>query len=234
MGVLGKDLLANELKKNFSGSASFIMNLQKKIRAIRLERTIMKDNDPDSFEEIRDEVENELDSDRFELRLLMTSLKKNFYGSKKRGGKNELSKILWYFSADDLICDFYDDPDTPFITLGLGFSSFQRTAFSDGSNSNMLMLSTLHCFNLGKKAKYEEIISPLKEYNTSNAPLLELKWKMDRPVGGISQINSIDVYLTPLRMQLEHQILEKIVNFLLSNQTTTEDKDSAKKMKMLD
>lgn len=226
---LAKTFLANELKKNFSGSASFIMNLQKKIRAIRLERTIMKDNDPDSFEEIRDEVENELDSDRFELRLLMTSLKKNFYGSKKRGGKNELSKILWYFSADDLICDFYDDPDTPFITLGLGFSSFQRTAFSDGSNSNMLMLSTLHCFNLGKKAKYEEIISPLKEYNTSNAPLLELKWKMDRPVGGISQINSIDVYLTPLRLQLEHQILEKIVNFLLSNQTTTEDKDSAKK-----
>lgn len=225
---LAKTFLANELKKNFSGSASFIMNLQKKIRAIRLERTIMKDNDPDSFEEIRDEVENELDSDRFELRLLMTSLKKNFYGSKKRGGKNELSKIVWYFSADDLICDFYDDPDTPFITLGLGFSSFQRTAFSDGSNSNMLMLSTLHCFNLGKRAKYEEIISPLKEYNTSNAPLLELKWKMDRPVGGISQINSIDVYLTPLRLQLEHQILEKIVNFLLSNQTTTKEKNNAK------
>ncbi|KAL6930245.1 uncharacterized protein HGUI_03590 [Hanseniaspora guilliermondii] len=226
--TLAKTFLANELKRNFSVSASFIMNLQKKIRAIRLERTIMKDNDPDAFEEIRDEVEKELDSDRFELRLLITSLKKNFYGSKKRGGKTELSKILWYFSADDLICDFYDDPDTPFITLGLGFSSFQRTAFSDGSNSNMLMLSTLHCFNLGKKAKYEEIISPLKEYNTSNAPLLELKWKMDRPVGGISQINSIDVCLRPLRLQLEHQILEKIVNFLLSNHNSTEDKNHAK------
>ena len=225
---LAKTFLAAELKRNFAVSASFIINLQKKIRAIRLERTIMKDNDPDSFEEIRDKVEKELDADRFELRLLISSLKKNFSLSKKRGGKNELSKVLWYISADDLICDFYDDPEKPFITFGLGFSSFQRTSFSDSSNSNRLMLSTLHCFNLDKKTRYGEIISPLKEYNTSNAPLLELVWKMDKPVGGISQINAIDVQLRPLRLQLEHQILEKIIHFLLGNHNTMMNKTEIK------
>ncbi|OBA27604.1 hypothetical protein HANVADRAFT_30865 [Hanseniaspora valbyensis NRRL Y-1626] len=224
---LAKTFLADEMKKNFVTSAQFIINLQMKIRAIRLERSNMKDNDPQSFDDMRDLVEKELDSSRFELRLLMTSLKKNLSSNKKRSGNNELSRVMWYFSADDLIWDLYEEPNKPFITLGLGFSSFQRTTYSDGSTSNKLMIYTLHCFNLDKRSLYGELISPLKEYNKTPAPLLELLWKMGKPVGGISQIDTIDVNLKALRVQLEHKILEKIISFLLGNgvkNSATDDK----------
>lgn len=226
--TLTKTFLADEMKKNFFTTAEFIINLQKKIRAIRFERSIMKGNDPEVFNEIRDRVEKELDSDRFELRLMMTSLKKSLTTNKKRNGNKEISKQLWYFSADDVIWDLYEEPNVPFITFGLGFSSFQRTSYSDGSTSNKLMIYTLHCFNLDKKAFYGELISPLKELNKTPAPLLQLLWRMDKPVGGISQIESIDVKLRALRVQLEHKSLEKIVSFLLGKSNDGEQKHNMK------
>ncbi|XBW34496.1 hypothetical protein QEN19_000041 [Hanseniaspora menglaensis] len=225
---LTKTFIADQMKRNFIKSAQFIISLQKKIRAVRFERSIMKANDPESFAEIRDVVEKELDADRFELAYLMTSLKKNMVSNKKKGNTNKSNKVIWNISADDIIWDLYENHDKPFITFGLGFSSYQRTSYSDGSNSNKLILSTLHCFNLDQNSLYSELISPFKDYNKTKAPIIEIFWGMDKPVGGISQIRNIEFNVRPIKVQFEHIILEKIIEFLVNSASKNSDnvKDS--------
>ncbi|KAL6949110.1 hypothetical protein ACO0QE_001600 [Hanseniaspora vineae] len=227
---LAKTILANELKSNFKLSFTFIMGLQNKIRDIHYQRGVLKLTDPDMYNELCQEIEAELQSTRFELIMIMSSLKKNF--AKMRGLKHS-TKLLWIISADDIIWEMYHDNNDSFITFGLGHTLFQRTEDSDGANTNKVSISSLRCFNLQQNPVYVDLLAPYEENGTKTVPgpLLEILWFLGTPVGGISDLEDLTIRCRPIRFQMDHITLNQIIDFLFTTRDTggsksEEDQDS--------
>ena len=216
---LAKTILANELKSNFKLSFTFIMGLQNKIRDIHYQRSVLKLTDPDMYNELCQEIEAELQSTRFELIMIMSSLKKTF--AQMRGLKHS-TKLLSIISADDIIWEMYHDNNDSFITFGLGHTLFQRTEDSDGANTNKVSISSLRCFNLQQNPVYVDLLAPYEEDGTKvvPGPLLEILWFLGTPVGGISDLEDLTIRCRPIRFQMDHITLNQIIDFLFTTRDT--------------
>lgn len=213
---LAKVLLADEVRNNLEKlDVGVVTDLQRKVKEQYYTREFLKVHDNLLFRKTEQELTFEIQATMLELSILMTAIKKN-YDRIVSGSKSIQRKVDWQVGTDELIWELYDDSKKPFITIGLGLSSFVRSQTSDGSNSNMIAISSLQCFNQQEMPVYLELLSPYESHSLydPNIPMIEIFWKMGPPVGGISELTEMVVSLQPIVFKMDHLTSEKIMNYL--------------------
>lgn len=213
---LAKVILADEVRNNLEKlDVSVVTSLQLKVKDLYYTREFLKVHDNVLYNRTVQELTFEIQTTLLELSILMTAIKKN-YDRIVSGSKSSQKKLNWHIGTDELIWELYDDQTKPFITIGLGPSNFIRSQTSDGSNSNVVAISSLQCFNQQESSVYLELLAPFEEnsqYNKS-VPMVEIFWKLRPPVGGISDLEKMIISLQPILFKMDHLTSEKIMNYM--------------------
>lgn len=105
------------------------------------------------------ELTFDIQTSTLKLTLLMTAIKKT-YDRMGSGNRVIQKRLRWQVGTDELIWELYDESKTPFVTIGLGPSTFIRSETSDGTNSNKVSISSLQCFNQQENPVYTELLAP--------------------------------------------------------------------------
>lgn len=132
--------------------------------------------------------------------------------------------LRWYLSASDVVWNLLriDSGTLELAEFQLQDASYQRVDNADGSNYNTLDVRMMRGFNLLPNAVYPEMIAPYysreptKEEEESTR-LLRVEWHMLEAIAGIPVINHFQVDLFPLKIQLEREIGEKLLEYIFPN-----------------
>ncbi|QLL32087.1 hypothetical protein HG536_0C02560 [Torulaspora globosa] len=221
---LAKVLLADEVRNNLEKlDATVVTDLQRRVKELYYTREFLKVHDNVLFRQTEQELTFEIQATMLELSILMTAIKKN-YDRMVSGGKSTQRKVHWQVGTGELIWELYDDNKKPFITIGLGPSNFVRSQAADGSNSNIVAISSLQCFNQQESPVYLELLSPYESHSLYNPklPMIEIFWNLGPPVGGISELKEMVVSLQPIVFKMDHLTSGKIMNYLFPKQEKPE------------
>lgn len=223
---LAKVLLADEVRNNLERlDVSVVTRLQRKVKEQYYTREFLKVHDNLLFRKTEQELTFEIQATMLELSILMNAIKKN-YDRIVSGSRSTQKRLNWQVGTGELIWELYDDVRNPFITIGLGPSSFIRSQTFDGSNSNVVTISSLQCFNQQESPVYLELLSPDEKHvqYSTEAPMIELFWKLGPPVGGIPELTEMIVSLQPILFKMDHLTSDKIMSYLFPK---TEDQKFA-------
>lgn len=213
---LSKVLLADEVRNNLERlDVAVVTNLQRKVKEQYYTREFLKVHDNILYRKTAQELTFEIQATMLELSILMTAIKKN-YDRVVSGNKSTQKKLNWHVGTDELIWELYDENKKPFITIGLGPSNFIRSQTSDGSNSNTVALSSLQCFNQQENPVYLELLAPFEENSQylKDIPMVEIFWRLGPAVGGIADLEDLQVTLQPILFKMDHITSEKIMSYL--------------------
>lgn len=213
---LSRILFTDEVRNNLENlDVSVVTALQDRIKELYYTRAYLKLHEPRLFLKSGQELTFDIQTSTLKLTLLMTAIKKT-YDRMGSGNRVIQKRLRWQVGTDELIWELYDESKTPFVTIGLGPSTFIRSETSDGTNSNKVSISSLQCFNQQEHPIYTELLAPFYEnssYN-KNAPMVEIFWILGPSVGGISDLQDLIVSLQPLIFKMDHKTSEKLMNYL--------------------
>ncbi|CAI4847184.1 BAF_collapsed_G0057950.mRNA.1.CDS.1 [Saccharomyces cerevisiae] len=213
---LSRILFTDEVRNNLENlDVSVVTALQERIKELYYTRAYLKLHEPRLFMKSGQELTFDIQTSTLKLTLLMTAIKKT-YDRMGSGNRVIQKRLRWQVGTDELIWELYDESKTPFVTIGLGPSTFIRSETSDGTNSNKVSISSLQCFNQQENPVYTELLAPFYEnssYN-KNAPMVEIFWILGPSVGGISDLQDLIVSLQPLIFKMDHKTSEKLMNYL--------------------
>lgn len=228
-GYSDNDLLHQRLKQiatvsevsDLQGYSDKVRKLQSNIHICRYillkmdERTVILSKREQRERAI---VEIEIERMRLELEVIIQMIQ-------LAGDRASIVKDLsrnWKINADQIIWHILDNNREPLVDFALASSTFSRTDKLDGSNSNVLEISMLQGFNLQHNALYPELFRPCLEFfETKSAetfdsrePIIQMKWQMLNPVGGINVMKNAELRIQPVHIQLDYETGNKIFNYL--------------------
>lgn len=226
---LTKTLLADEIRNNLDKlDLSVITDSQDKVRDLFYTRAFLKVNNPKLYATHSQVILEEIETSLLQLTVLMKAIKQNH---DRLGNADEGSRLLkWQVETDELIWELYDDKNSPFVTIGLGPSTYTRTEASQGLVTNRVAISSLQCFNLQKNAIFVELLAPFKEHSLyqDNAPMVDISWVQIPPVGGISNLVELIVTLQPLIFKMDNTTGKKLMNYLFPKISHDSEKEKKK------
>ncbi|KAL3478671.1 mitochondrial protein from FMP27-domain-containing protein [Aspergillus californicus] len=133
--------------------------------------------------------------------------------------------LRWNISATEIVWHLMKDETEPLVEFQLRNAEFDRTDNSDGSNRNQVSVERLYGLNLLPDAVYPQIIVPyLDQSRALDGPddcMIKVKWHMLEAVAGIPVVDNFEVMLFPLKIQLEHELGEKVFEYMFPNVGTT-------------
>jgi hypothetical protein len=113
------------------------------------------------------------------------------------------------------------DETEPLVEFQLRNAEYDRTDNSDGSNHNQVAVERLYGLNLLPDAVYPQIIVPyLDQSRRLDGPddcMIKVKWHMLEAVAGIPVVDDFEVSLFPLKIQLEHELGQKVFEYMFPN-----------------
>lgn len=135
---------------------------------------------------------------------------------------SEVNGILrWNISASEVVWHLMKDQTEPLIEIQLRKAEYDRTDNSDGSNHNEVAIERLYGLNLLPDAIYPQIIVPYldqaRRLDDSEQCMLRVKWHMLEAVAGIPVLDDFEVSLFPLKIQLEHELGQKVFEYVFPN-----------------
>ncbi|SCU97983.1 LADA_0H09758g1_1 [Lachancea dasiensis] len=214
---LSKVLLAEEVRNSLDElDGSMIVNIQNCIKNLHRSRSYLRLHDAEKYQEVAQRIALELDAAVLELNVLMSAIKNN-YDKYRASDKQNSSQgtIYWQIGADKVTWKLLDSKDEDFVLFELGSTSFLRSQSLEGTNSNKLTISSLKCINLQERAVYRDLLSSYDESMSSMKPLIELKWTMGPPIGGISDVIELIVLLEPFTFKMDHVTLDTLFKYFL-------------------
>lgn len=213
---LANVMLAEEVKYNLKKlDTSIVTNLQRKVKEQYYTREFLKLHSVNTFKKTAPVLTLQIQTTMLELFIIMTAIKKN-YDDLVRGHKTGKRRHEWRVSSDELIWEMFDDSRKPFITIALGSSIYVRHEAIDGTNSNLVALSSVKCFNQQENPVYVEIVAPFDKdsHYSKNVPMVQISWNLGPPVGGIGDLQKMVVTLQPFKFKIDHITSDKIMNYL--------------------
>ncbi|CAH2353289.1 uncharacterized protein CLIB1423_10S01596 [[Candida] railenensis] len=159
-------------------------------------------------------LEIELERMKIELVVLMKGLRLR---GKSRSSENAVSKIRSIF-ADQIILHLLKEGREPFIDLALAKSKYTLHQHIDGANFNKLEIMMIQGFNLQKDSVYPELLRPMNEVtealSNDSTPIIEVTWKMLKPVGGIGILEKARLAIQPLKIELDYYTVTTLMTML--------------------
>ncbi|KAL2864526.1 FMP27 family protein [Aspergillus lucknowensis] len=129
--------------------------------------------------------------------------------------------LRWNISATEIVWHLMKDETEPLVEFQLRNAEYDRTDNSDGSNHNQVAVERLYGLNLLPDAVYPQIIVPyLDQTRRLDGPddyMIKVKWHMLEAVAGIPVVDDFEVSLFPLKIQLEHELGQKVFEYMFPN-----------------
>lgn len=130
---------------------------------------------------------------------------------------NEQSE--WLIKADLIICHMLIGEREPFIDVALSKSRFLRRENLDMLNENELFIGMIQGFVLRQGTYFPEILAPFSEAtDTEDGDIMTVKWSMRKPIGGIRVMKHLDIFLKPLKLQLDQETGKAILEYVFMNE----------------
>lgn len=148
-----------------------------------------------------------------EIYLLMMSIMK---GENYAEGSSSNLQDNWFIRADEVTLHLLEDDRSPLIDVSLTNGRYKRSVYEDGSNKNKIEIEMMEVFNMLEYTKYSQTLGPYREIVNPDVDLLiAVNWTLNRTVGGIKIIENLEVFLEPLTVQLDEEIVNKLLKFTL-------------------
>ncbi|GAA5985789.1 hypothetical protein JCM10908_007112 [Rhodotorula pacifica] len=123
--------------------------------------------------------------------------------------------------AAELTWHMLDKDDLPFAKFSVLGADFSWISKQDGSATNRMVIRDLKALNSSPDQIFAEIVSKAENYGEDH-PLAKVDvfgaavWNSLNPVGGIAIIERFELHLHPIRLQLEHRVGRKILDYVFS------------------
>ncbi|KAL4958094.1 mitochondrial protein from FMP27-domain-containing protein [Aspergillus filifer] len=129
--------------------------------------------------------------------------------------------LRWNISATEIVWHLMKDESEPLVEFQLRNAEYDRTDNSDGSNHNQVSVERMYGLNLLPDAVYPQIIVPyLDQARPLEGPddcMIKVKWHMLEAVAGIPVVDDFEVSLFPLKIQLEHELGQRVFEYMFPN-----------------
>lgn len=133
--------------------------------------------------------------------------------------------LRWNISASEIVWHLMKDESEPLVEFQLRNAEYDRTDNSDGSNHNQVSVERLYGLNLLPDAVYPQIIVPYldqtRRLEGRDDYMIKVKWHMLEAVAGIPVVDDFEVSLFPLKIQLEHELGQKVFEYMFPNVGST-------------
>ena len=135
---------------------------------------------------------------------------------------------------NEVIIHLLNDQKTPFLDVAIAKFGYNRNTAPSGFNKNRVRVDMFQIFNL-EDVRYHNMVGPyvpsngtcaifgtngkscnaktIKEYD-DRLSLIDIKWDMDKPVGGIKIVNNIETNLQGITIRIEDETVNKILEWL--------------------
>ncbi|KAK9478624.1 golgi-body localization protein domain-containing protein [Lipomyces japonicus] len=207
---------------DLSGASEMIENLQREIRQleeIRMQFQIYTTELDQQGWFDRRKVLLELANAREELFFIMKAITTE---QRRMGDKHSSQEgvLQWFITGKQMIAHLLLADRTPFVDVAFANATFRRLENANGSNFNTIEIDMLQGINLLRDALYPELLSPyfdgMKE-SDAKRKAVKVYWYMLEAIGGISVMDHFEINLIPLKIQLEHDIGQKLFEYIFPN-----------------
>lgn len=225
---LEKIMLASDFS-DLSGAPQMVQKLQQRIRQMEEIKahfqTYFKYLDKRGWED-RVRLERDLASCEDELFFMMkaitTSQRKFDINSDSTG------LLKWSIAAKDIVWHLMQDSNEPLVELQLRDLEYDRTDNSDGSHVNLIRVGKVLGLNLLPDAMYPEMVAPYVDMEkgamptsapksmpeNGNTEMIRVYWHMLEAIAGIPVMDSFEVNLFPIKVQLEREVGKRLFEYI--------------------
>lgn len=183
--------------------------------AFLFKRQILDDVDKLDFENVQNEKLYHL------LRLYIMI---EVFISNSRGSDNGEDFLFWDFHVGTVGLHLLMEKVKPFLDINVEGVHIERLQSSNGFNNNKVVATGFHIRDMREGVVYQNVIGPIdSKYltsgeNTEESPLFSIEWQMSEPVGGIKVVKSVDTRITGLDLNLEDEMITKVVQWFLPDE----------------
>ncbi|SCZ97917.1 BZ3500_MvSof-1268-A1-R1_Chr3-3g06455 [Microbotryum saponariae] len=135
--------------------------------------------------------------------------------------------LLFEAKAPELTWHMHDNADIPFAKFSVTGAEFAWTSKSDSSVSNRLVIKDLKALNSSPEHLFAEIIAKYHGDRDNNMAKVNVfaavLWNALPPVGGISIVEQFELHLHPIRLQLEHHVGRRIMDYVFSQRRKSDE-----------
>lgn len=128
--------------------------------------------------------------------------------------------LKWNISLRDIVWHLMQDSNEPLVELQLKELKYDRTDHSDGSHMNLVQVGRILGLNLLPDATYPEIIAPYQDgekvpgLEKSPSHMVQVYWHLLEAIAGISVMDKFQLELFPMKIQLEHEVGKRILEYV--------------------
>ncbi len=225
---LERIMLASDFS-DLRGAPELVMRLQERIRQLEEIKLRFQINarylDRQGWED-RLAIEQDLAGCEDELFFMLKAITTSQRRSEDRTDSNGL--LRWNISAADVVWHLMRGRNEPLIEFQLKDAAFDRTDNSDGSNFNAVCIDRFRGFNLLPDAVYPEMIAPYIEptktpVDVHKEKMLRVHWHMLEAIAGIPILDTFEVNLFPLRIQLEREVGKRLFEYIFPGNSSNSE-----------
>lgn len=149
----------------------------------------------------------------FMMKAITTSQRRADVGPRKTNGV-----LRWSISASEVVWHLMKEASAPLVEFQLRKAQYERTDNTDGSNDNLVEIERVIGLNLLPDALYPQIIAPyLDQPRPLDDSMLRVRWHKLEAVAGIPVVDTFEVSLFPLKVQLERDLGQKLFEYVFPN-----------------
>ncbi len=216
---LERIMLASDFS-DLRGAPELVMRLQERIRQLEEIKLRFQVNakylDRQGWED-RLAIEQDLAACEDELFFMLKAI---MTAQRRIEDRTEANGVLrWNISALEIVWQLMTAKHEPLVELQLTDATYDRMDHSDGSNFNTMLIDRIRGYNLLPDATYPEMIAPYIDQarptvGDNNEKMLRVQWHMLEAIAGIPVMDSFEVNLFPLRIQLEREVGKRLFEYI--------------------
>ncbi|GAV48642.1 hypothetical protein ZYGR_0N00460 [Zygosaccharomyces rouxii] len=183
--------------------------------AFLFKRQILDDADRFDFENVQSEKL---------YHLLKLYIMIEVFISNSRGSDDGEDTLFWDFHVGTIGLHLLMERVKPFLDVNVEGVHIERLESSNGFNNNKVVANGFHIRDMREGVIFQNVVGPLDskhltdDEKAKSAPLVSIEWQMDEPVGGIKVAKSVDTRITGLNLNLENEMITKVVQWFLPDE----------------
>lgn len=178
-----------------------------------------------NYEFRQDTMDNDTLNDELTIRSTQDEVAREVYslmqillsGDFNSSNLSSKANAEWFIRTDQIILHMLEDDGASILDLAMAKSNYRRLVFEDGSNINNIDIEMMQGFNLIKDAHYPAFIEPLEEIMDGKQSLVNVRWKMNRPIGGIRIMEEFEINSQPLKVKLDEITGDKLMKYIFQS-----------------
>lgn len=164
-------------------------------------------------------IDQDLASCEDELFFIMKAITTSQRRNEDRSQESSTGLLRWLISSKEIAWHLVREKNESLVEFQLRNAQFTRTDNNDGSNYNCIDIARINGFNLLPNSVYPEIIAPYIDpargyVKQKDIEMLRVQWLQLEAIAGIQVIDSFEVNVMPLRVQLEREVAKKLFEYI--------------------